>query len=343
MAMGRSKMEYRCVDRGSLRCPCALMEAGQCYTCNMSRKGKCDCSIDWQGVCPYNEFLQGGSVPAIKGGLPSEFDAKLLGIKKYSGQLAVVRLGVDRGFAHRCSHPGSFVMASALGCRVPLSVLQTGWGQGNRQSTGDCREDTQCTWTCREDTQHWDRGWIEIAVQPAGPKTKALIKSCLDRGEQNPGKLSCAWKISGPFEAGLVNRKRLRAGEPLTVIAKGTAIAPFINMREGFLKETQVKLLVDDDKLTEDFLADYLADCSWEKVNLAEDEEKILAAIDGADQVMLLASPYYTERFLGMRPERKDDIITANHANMCCGAGICGACSYTDKDGVTVRRCRCED
>ena len=309
-------MEYKCVDRGSARCPCALMEAGQCYTCTMSRKGKCDCSVDWQGVCPYNEFLQGGSVPAIKGGLPEEFAAEVLEIRKYSEQLAVVRLGVDRGFARRCSLPGSFVMASVLGCRVPLSVLRTGWGPG---------------------------GWIEIAVQPAGPKTKELLKSCLDRGEQNPGKLSCLWKISGPFEAGLLNRERLREGEPLTVITKGTAIAPFINIKEGFLKGMKVKLLVDADKLTEDFLADYLADCSWEKVSLTEDEEKILAAIDGADQVMLLASPYYTERFLGMRSERKGDIITANHANMCCGAGICGACSYTDKDGVTVRRCKCID
>ena len=309
-------MEYKCVDRGSARCPCALMEAGQCYTCTMSRKGKCDCSVDWQGVCPYNEFLQEGSVPAIKGGLPEEFAAEVLEIRKYSEQLAVVRLGVGRGFARRCSLPGSFVMASVLGCRVPLSVLRTGWGPG---------------------------GWIETAVQPAGPKTKELLKSCLDRGEQNPGKLSCLWKISGPFEAGLLNRERLREGEPLTVITKGTAIAPFINIKEGFLKGMKVKLLVDADKLTEDFLADYLADCSWEKVSLTEDEEKILAAIDGADQVMLLASPYYTERFLGMRPERKGDIITANHANMCCGAGICGACSYTDKDGVTVRRCKCID
>ena len=309
-------MNYKCVDRGSLRCPCALMEAGQCYTCAMSREGRCDCSIDWQGVCPYNEFLQGGSEPAIKGGLPSELDAKLLGIKKYSKQLEVVRLGVDRGFACRCSRPGSFVMASVLGCRVPLSVLRTGWGPG---------------------------GWIETAVQPAGPKTKELLKSCSYRGGRGNEKLSIVWKISGPFEAGLLNGERLRVGEPLTVITKGTAIAPFINIKEGFLQGTKVRLLVDDDKLAEDFLADYLADCSWEKVSLAEDEAKILDAIDEADQMLLLASPYYTERFLGMRPERKGDIITANHANMCCGAGICGACSFTDKDGVTVLRCRCID
>ena len=304
-------MNYKCVDRGSVRCPCALMEAGQCYTCTMSREGKCDCSIDWQGVCPYNEFLQGGRIPALKGGLPEEFAAEVLSIKKYSGQLASVRLGVSRGFARRCRWPGSFIMASALGCRVPLSVLKTGWDRDGKRG----------------------QGWIEIALQPAGPKTKELLN----------GKLSCVWKITGPFEAGLLNRGRLNQAEPLTVIAKGTAIAPFINMRESFLQGTQIKLMVDDDKLAEDFLVNYLSDCPWEKVSLAGDEQKILAAIDGAAQVMLLASPYYTERILGMRPDRKDDIITANHANMCCGAGICGACSYTDKDGVTVRRCRCID
>ena len=180
-------------------------------------------------------------------------------------------------------------------------------------------------------------------MQPAGPKTKELLKSCRSREVRDNRKLSGVWKISGPFEAGLLNRERLNRTEPLTVIAKGTAIAPFINMKESFLQGTHIKLMVDEDKLAEDFLVDYLADCPWEKVSLAEDEGKILDAIDEAAQVMLLASPYYTERFLGMRLERKDDIITANHANMCCGAGICGACSYTDKDGVTVRRCRCVD
>lgn len=314
-------MNYKCVDRGSTRCPCALMEAGQCYTCTISREGKCDCSIDWQGVCPYNEFLQGGRVPALKEGLPEESAAEVLSIKKYSDQLAAVRLGVSRGFARRCRCSGSFVMASALGCRVPLSVLKTG---------------------CDRDGKY-GQGWIEIAVQPAGPKTKELLKSCRSREVRDNRKLSGVWKISGPFEAGLLNRERLNRTEPLTVIAKGTAIAPFINMKESFLQGTQIKLMVDDDKLTEDFLVYYLADCPWEKVSLAEDEQKLLAAIDEAAQVMLLASPYYTERFLGMRLERKDDIITANHANMCCGAGICGACSYTDKDGVTVRRCRCID
>lgn len=316
-------MNYKCVDRGSARCPCALMEAGQCYTCTMSREGKCDCSIDWQGVCPYNEFLQGGRVPALKEGLPEESAAEVLSIKKYSDQLVAVRLGVGRGFARRCRCPGSFVMASTLGCRVPLSVLRTGW---NRDG-------------------NYGQGWIEIAVQPAGPKTGELLKK--DMGN--------VWKIAGPFEAGLLNVERLNLEEPLTVIAKGTAIAPFINIMyaQSRDKAYRTRLLIDTDKLTDDFLEDYLGNYTgintesgsekplWERVSLAEDTVKVISAIDDSSQIMLLASPYYTEKYSGLRPGRKGDIITANHANMCCGAGICGACSFTDADGITVRRCKC--
>lgn len=322
-------MNYRCVDIGSSGCPCVLMEAGQCYACTLGRTGKCDCSADWQGVCPYNEFLQWAENPAAGRSLPQEFYAEIMGIKNYSEQLAAVRLAVSRGFAWRCRKAGSFITASALGCRVPLSVMCTGFCYGKNENEGGVAVG----------------GWIEIAVQPAGPKTGELLKK--DMGN--------VWKIAGPFEAGLLNVERLNLEEPLTVIAKGTAIAPFINIMYAQSRDKAygTRLLIDTDKLTDDFLEDYLGNCTgintesgsgkrpWERVSLAEDTEKILSAIDDSSQIMLLASPYYTEKYSGLRSGRKGDIITANHANMCCGAGICGACSFTDADGITVRRCKC--
>ena len=300
------------------------MEAGQCYACTLSRGGGCDCSKGWQGVCPYNEFLQGAETPSAGKTMPREFYSEILGMKNYSEQLLVVRLAVSRGFVWRCRQPGSFIMASSLGCRVPLSVLRTG---------------------------HIAEGWIELAVQPAGPKTKELVR--LAEHTADCGKKS--WRISGPFEAGLLNIERLNMEEPMTVIAKGTAIAPFINIMYAQSRDKAygTRLLIDTDKLTDDFLEDYLGNCTgintesgsgkrpWERVSLAEDTEKILSAIDDSSQIMLLASPYYTEKYSGLRSGRKGDIITANHANMCCGAGICGACSFTDADGITVRRCKC--
>lgn len=304
-------MNYRCVDIGGVGCPCVLMGAGQCYACTLSRTGKCDCSEDWQGVCPYNEFLQWAENPAAGSSLPREFYAEILGIKNYSDQLLTIRLSVSRGFTWRCRKPGSFIMASSLGCRVPLSVLRTG---------------------------NFAERWIEIAMQPAGPKTRELVRLAEQTGNcRNKG-----WKISGPFEGGLLNIQRLNTEEPLTVIAKGTASAPFINLMntKGVENLSKMRILIDTDKLTDDFLEEYLEN-SWERVSLAEDTEKIISAIDDSSQIMLLASPYYTEKYSGLRSGRKGDIITANHANMCCGAGICGACSFTDAAGTTVRRCKC--
>ena len=322
-------MKYKCADRGSLRCPCVLMEAGQCYACAIAREGKCDCSEDWQGVCPYNEYLQHGK-RAVEGGLSAELPAKIIRVTKYSDQLSVVRLEVTKGISRRCSRPGSFITAEALGCRVPLSVLQEGW---------DKDENTV-------------RGWIETALQPAGPKTKELLKV-------REGKI---WHIAGPFETGLAGRAALdrltesfcAANEIITespgespfrgkflVVARGTAIAPFINIKDRLKSMPDTEIMADDEKLSRVFLEKYMGGTKYETVSLAHDEEKILSAMDGARTIMLLVSPYYVERFLRLRPERKDDIIIPNHANMCCGAGVCGACSYTDKDGVTVRRCKC--
>ena len=286
-------MEYKCVDAASQRCPCVLMEAGQCYACTMSRTGRCSCGREWEGVCPYSEYMMNG---LKAGGMIRTFRVGVSEIACYSQYLKVVRLEVPAGFAQRCQVTGSYIMVESLGCKVPLSVL--------RASVQEC--------------------FVEFAVQPAGPKTIEILRSG-----------TCEWDISGSFEAGLVGAERLRYDEPLLVVAKGTAIAPYINIAG----RVNARLMVDDDKLTEDFLQEYVGD--YERVSLADDMEQVATAIDEFRQVMFLASPYYTEKILQMRPDRKRDIITANHANMCCGVGICGACSYTDADGVTVRRCKC--
>ena len=266
-----------------------------------------------------------------KGDFPAErVSAGVLSVKRDSDHLSVVRLGVTKGFSRRCSRPGSFITAEALGCRVPLSVLQEGW---------DKDENTV-------------RGWIETALQPAGPKRKELLKV-------REGKIR---HIAGPFEPGFAGRAALdrltesfcAANEIITespgespsrgkflVVARGTAIAPFINIKDRLKSMPDTEIMADDEKLSRGFLEKYLGGTKYETVSLAHDEEKSLSAMDGARTIMLLVSPYYVERFLRLRPKRKDDIIIPNHANMCCGAGVCGACSYTDKDGVTVRRCKC--
>ncbi len=393
-------MEYRCVDVGSEKCPCVLMEAGQCYTCRMCRDGVCACGESWRGSCPYTTWLQQGGCAQEA---PRVSEASILAVREYAPHLSVVTLSVPRGLAQRCHTLGTYIIVESLGWQIPLSVLRSTYAAGTASHTtpaaastagaapaGSASTDIQSA-SIKTDTDLIPAsafpsaidaaggGQIEIAIQPIGPKSRALLQD-----------LTAPWRIRGPFYGGLtaLGSGVLHPADPLLVIAKGTAIAPFINMLERFCQagtqdistacQTQsltprLRLLIDADKLTADFLTDYLRtqdgqSIPWQPIRLASEMERAAALIAESRQTLFLASPYYAAQakkaFLksaafdgaarvqdstcGLK-DREDAISQArnrclllpNHANICCGIGICGACSETDGDGVTMRKCKC--
>lgn len=399
-------MEYRCVDVGSEKCPCVLMEAGQCYTCRMCRDGVCACGESWRGSCPYTTWLQQGGCAQEA---PRVSEASILAVREYAPHLSVVTLSVPRGLAQRCRTLGAYIIVESLGWQIPLSVLRSTYAAGTASHTtpaaastagaapagsastsGSASTDIQSA-SIKNDTDLIPAsafpsaidaaggGQIEIAIQPIGPKSRALLQD-----------LTAPWRIRGPFYGGLtaLGSGVLHPADPLLVIAKGTAIAPFINMLEQFCQagtqdistacQTQsltpgLRLLIDADKLTADFLTDYLKtqegqSIPWQPIRLASEMERAASLIAESRQTLFLASPYYAAQakkaFLknaafdgaarvqhstcGLK-DREDAISQArnrclllpNHANICCGIGICGACSETDGDGVTMRKCKC--
>ncbi len=399
-------MEYRCVDVGSEKCPCILMEAGQCYTCRMCRDGVCACGESWRGSCPYTTWLQQGGRAQEA---PRVSEASILAVREYAPHLSVVTLSVPRGLAQHCRTLGTYIIVESLGWQIPLSVLRSTYAAGTASHTtpaaastagaapagsastsGSASTDIQSA-SIKTDTDLIPAsafpsaidaaggGQIEIAIQPIGPKSRALLQD-----------LTAPWRIRGPFYGGLtaLGSGVLHPADPLLVIAKGTAIAPFINMLERFCRagtqdistacQTQsltpgLRLLIDADKLTADFLTDYLKtqegqSIPWQPIRLASEMERAAALIAESRQTLFLASPYYAAQakkaFLksaafdgaarvqdstcGLK-DREDAISQAqkrclllpNHANICCGIGICGACSETDGDGVTMRKCKC--
>lgn len=399
-------MEYRCVDVGSEKCPCVLMEAGQCYTCRMCRDGVCACGESWRGSCPYTTWLQQGGCAQEA---PRVSEASILAVREYAPHLSVVTLSVPRGLAQHCRTLGAYIIVESLGWQIPLSVLRSTYAAGTASHTtpaaastagaapagsvstsGSASTDIQSA-SIKTDTDLIPAsafpsaidaaggGQIEIAIQPIGPKSRALLQD-----------LTAPWRIRGPFYGGLtaLGSGVLHPADPLLVIAKGTAIAPFINMLERFCQagtqdistacQTQsltlgLRLLIDADKLTADFLTDYLRtqegqSIPWQPIRLASEMERAAALIVESRQTLFLASPYYAAQakkaFLksaafdgaarvqhstcGLKARenaisqaRNRCLLLPNHANICCGIGICGACSETDGDGVTMRKCKC--
>lgn len=437
-------MEYRCVDVGTEKCPCILMEAGQCYTCRMCRDGVCACGESWRGSCPYTTWLQQGrriqDVPRVS-------EALILSVREYDSHLSVVTLSVPRGLAQRCRTLGAYIIVESLGWQIPLSVLRSTYAAGTASHTtpaaastagtapaGSASTDIQSA-SIKTDTDLIPAsafppaidaaggGQIEIAIQPIGPKSRALLQD-----------LTAPWRIRGPFYGGLtaLGRGALHPADPLLVIAKGTAIAPLINILERFCQAgTQdissayqaqdsaadsqaeaaatdaqlstvgtasaapalsgaqagraaaaekkqrlasgLRLLIDTDKLTADFLTDYLKTqdgkpIPWQPIRLASEMDRAAVLIAESRQTLFLASPYYAaqakkaflksaafdgaarvqhstcglkDREVAISQARNRCLLLPNHANICCGIGICGACSETDGDGVTVRKCKC--
>lgn len=437
-------MEYRCVDVGTEKCPCILMEAGQCYTCRMCRDGVCACGESWRGSCPYTTWLQQGGCAQEA---PRVYKTSILAVREYAPHLSVVTLSVPRGLAQRCCTLGTYIIVESLGWQIPLSVLRSTYAAGTASHTtpaaastagaapaGSASTDIQSA-SIKTDTDLIPAsafppaidaaggGQIEIAIQPIGPKSRALLQD-----------LTAPWRIRGPFYGGLtaLGRGALHPADPLLVIAKGTAIAPLINMVERFCQAgTQdissacqaqdaaadsqaeaaatdaqlstvgtasaasaisgaqagraaaaekkqrlasgLRLLIDADKLTADFLTDYLRTqdgqlIPWQPIRLASEMERAAVLIAESRQTLFLASPYYAaqakkaflksaafdgaarvqhstcglkDREVAISQARNRCLLLPNHANICCGIGICGACSETDGDGVTVRKCKC--
>ena len=317
-------MNYLCTDRGSSRCPCRLMDAGQCYTCTMEETGLCSCEekAGWQGVCPYTEWMQQGMecrnrpVHQLRS-CPVEW------VKDWGGNLYVVCLAVPVGLAEACRQPGTFLMAEALGWRTPLSILRT---------------------RAAEKT-----GQVEILLKVTGPKTRQLLR-LTEPGEPE-------WRIAGPYTNGLLNMERHRGKTPWPglVIARGAAAAPFFHylderrQADGLENSEGIPVVyLDRASLPEEFTEEYMEGISFERTALDDPEDRSKMAerirMQGADNTALLVSNWFWGRLLtDFSEEEQAMVVYPNSANLCCGEGVCGACSHTDKDGVTVRLCKCAE
>ena len=308
-------MDYICVDRGSDRCPCILMEAGQCYTCNMIQKGKCDCGSLWQGVCPYTEYIQRNK-KAVLPNKPRE--ATICKIKSYSPTLTVMTLEVPLPYGIRCKELGAFLMIRWKEWFLPISVLKV------------------------DVDYKGQRSFVDLAINATGPKTIGLLKESVIGG----GAI-----IKGPFYSGVLGREMFDKRADSIVIAKGLSVMPLINIKEMLLA-SKLKIQLDNRKLPEEFLEEYLKGIEYRSIDLDGDAFEVAETLKEEygysygtkrkrPNIFLMVSPYYVEKILKLTSLSKSNLIIPNHSNMCCGEGYCGSCSHNDEEGRTVRGCKC--
>lgn len=305
-------MGYICIDRGTERCPCCLMEAGQCYTCGFIKHERCDCTPGWQGVCPYNEYVQNGC-RAVAAAVTRKL--RILQKEEYGENLRVFTLSASPGFALKCSQLGAFLMVEAGGYKLPVSVMRT-------STAGE---------PC-----------VRLAVYIAGPKTRMLDSLATENS------LLC---VTGPYYSGMINAESFDREKASLVMARGIAMMALLNQK-NLIGEGSFSMFLDTVKLPDAFLQKYAAHLEYEKIDLEHAfaasvqkfklaHERCIGRYGRKPNMIIAVSPYYEKLLTEACGFADGEAISANHANMCCGEGVCGACSHTDKNGETVRGCKC--
>lgn len=303
--------EYTCIDAGTENCPCYLALTGDCLTCS-KLQGK-DCSFcNWKGVCIYNEFIQNNKKI---NNARKNFETEILEMKDYGDDLVVFVLKVNRGFAIKCNKPGTYVFMGNSKLEdyylTPISVMKS---------------DTEA-------------GLLYLAVKIISAKTKALL-------------LSEKITLRGPYRNGV--QGELSKGKNL-ILTKGIGIAPAIHMLNDMEFNEKVELMIDLEKININLIQDYISDDdiiknklkSIDYVTLADKKsydiirDKIIES--QYDGVVILTSDYFIDLYSNLVKTILPQALIAvsNNVHICCGEGLCGACSKVLEDGSVIKLCKC--
>lgn len=297
-----------CVDAGTVNCPCPLAETGDCLICSrLSGSDKCDCS--WCGLCIYNEFVQNDKqIPNLR----TNEKCRIIQKEWYGKDLLKIVLEVSRGFALKAAMPGSFVFMNVVGeqdfYNVPISVM-------------------------RVDVQ---KAQIHFALKVISAKTKKIAKEkefLMVRGIYRSGLLGGGMESVLKNVAFVGNENK----ERWLILTKGIGLAPAVNIVDYAKGKADVELVIDPEKITAGFIEEMI----HVKKTLMPLSEVPAYGAEGYDKVFILASDHYIDVLTARLNVPEHKLIYSNNFHMCCGEGVCGACSYVDEKGAVKKMCKC--
>jgi len=138
-------------------------------------------------------------------------------------------------------------------------------------------------------------------------------------------------------------------GKKILVVAKGIGLAPAILTANYLWRKNRVDLIIDMEKISEDLIADYLGEgegtirfIQLNEEGYREDMGELLEK-EQYDIVVLFTSDYFLEQIGNMVRKRlpRAELAVSNNFRICCGEGICGACTVAGKDGDWIKMCKC--
>jgi len=289
---------YECIDVGSEYCPCYLAETNDCITCSRLQ-GKSFCDCNWGGVCIYQRYFWNGEKVN-----PSRetYKAKILDKKMVGDNLIIFKISVMKTLARQLKQPGSYIFIRSINkpqfFDMPMSIMYSNEYNGE----------------------------IHVAVQILGSKTKSLLS------------LNDEILVRGPYWNGLQGLKELKTlkASNALIVARGVALAPAVLVLKYLIKNNnKVSLIIDKGKIDEVFINEYISDLNLVTIEsdittekgtllireLIKNNNYELCYSGGSDRQHCEVKKLLTE----LSPKTRFAI--SNNNEICCGEGICGACS----------------
>lgn len=298
-----------CADAGSKYCPCHLAYSGDCIKCSLIRGEKtCDCL--WQGVCIYNE-VQHNKDPQVCE--REEYLCEIVEVRELQDNILLIRVSIPKSIARDLCSPGAYVLLkskdrSSVIFNTPISVMNV-------------------------DTEN---NILEMIIKPRGVKTKSLV---------NYDKV---W-LRGPYFNGVfgISDISYAANSNCAVILSGLSQVNSINIIKSLISNNNVDVFLNTQAVILDEVVNKIMEtgANIRTINMQEDEEFIRDYLK-RNNIELVYSGGHTS-FNKKMMEKIDSVnkdiklVIPNNNLICCGEGICGACTV-NINGTRVKSCKAQ-
>jgi len=313
------KEKVDCIDCGTEYCPCKLAESGECILCSQLQ-GKCFCDcLNWKGVCIYQEFHYNG-MKAKEG--RKAITCNVISSELIENELIMIKINAPHKLALDLVKPGSYIFIRTDENHffdVPISIMSS----------------------------DIENNIITLVIEVRGVKTKRLKDI----------KAGGIIVIRGPYWNGIFgldNVLNQKEGNCL-VLGRGIGLAPMMPViRKLVANKNEVDLYADTIPFKNNFAKKYVEEFGilprqtnlLDKGKLSEEGRFIirnsikdknikLIHLAGADILTYSVIEYLDEL------DRGDILLSCcNNFKMCCGEGVCGACTARFSGHRVKRFCK---
>ncbi|WP_160691509.1 sulfide/dihydroorotate dehydrogenase-like FAD/NAD-binding protein [Clostridium sp. C2-6-12] len=312
------KESVDCIDAGTEYCPCKLAENGQCLICSQCQgKVFCDC-LNWKGVCIYQE-LYNNSNKAKEG--RKTYSCFVTNVINYDNKLLVIKFKAPHKLVLDLVKPGSFIFIRTDEINyfdIPISIMNS----------------------------DIDKDIITIAIEIRGIKTNKLLEI---KANENI-------VIRGPYWNGVFGIKNIldqKDGNAL-VLARGIGLAPMMPViRKLIAQNNKLKVIIDKNpfeiNFANEFLNKYdvtiLENSLFESGKLSDHAKVIIkdSLKEGINYIHIAGADILTYSIINyLNDINRNDVSLSccNNFKMCCGEGICGACTSRFSGHRVKRFCK---